>query len=116
MGASPFNDASTFLVRTLFDLYIFIVMLRFLLQLMRADFYNPISQFVVRVTRAPLQPLRQVLPGVRGIDTAPLVLMLVLGIVKIVLVTGIYGQVPPIATMLRFTFLPASSAWGVAAR
>ena len=100
MGASPFNDASTFLVRTLFDLYIFIVMLRFLLQLMRADFYNPISQFVVRVTRAPLQPLRQVLPGVRGIDTASLVLMLVLGVVKIVLVTGIYGQVPPVATML----------------
>ena len=68
MGASPFNDASTFLVRTLFDLYIFVVMLRFLLQLMRADFYNPISQFVVRATQAPLQPLRQVLPGVRGID------------------------------------------------
>ena len=100
MGASPFNDASTFLIRTLFDLYVFVVMLRFLLQLMRADFYNPISQFVVRATQAPLQPLRQVLPGVRGIDTASLVLMLVLGVVKIVLVTGIYGQMPALATML----------------
>ena len=100
MGSSPFNDASTFLVRTLFDLYMFVVMLRFLLQLMRADFYNPISQFVVRATQAPLQPLRKVLPGLSGVDVAALVLMLVLGVVKIVLVTGLYGQMPPFATML----------------
>ena len=100
MGASPFDDASTFLIRTLFDLYIFVVMLRFLLQLMRADFYNPISQFVVRATQGPLRPLRQVLPSVRGADTASLVLMIVLGFVKILLVTGIYGRVPPAAAML----------------
>lgn len=100
MGASPFDDASTFLIRTLFDLYIFVVMLRFLLQLTRADFYNPISQFVVRATRAPLHPLRQVLPSVRGVDGASLVLMLALGFLKILLVTGVYGRVPPVATML----------------
>ena len=100
MGASPFNDASSFLIRTLFDLYIFVVMLRFLLQLMRADFYNPISQFVIRATQGPLRPLRQVLPSVRGVDTASLVLMLILGILKILLVTGMYRQVPPFATML----------------
>ena len=100
MGASPFNDASIFLIRTLFDLYVFVVMLRFLLQLMRADFYNPISQFVIRATQGPLRPLRQVFPSVRGVDTASLVLMLILGVLKILLVTGMYGQVPPPATML----------------
>ena len=100
MGGSPFDDASTFLIRALFDLYIFVVMLRFLLQLMRADFYNPISQFVVRATQAPLRPLRQVLPRMHGVDTASLVLMLALGFVKIVLIAGIYGRVPPLAAML----------------
>ncbi len=100
MNASPFNDASTFLIRTLFDLCMFVVMLRFLLQLMRADFYNPISQFVVRATQAPLQPLRQVLPGIRGVDTASLALMLILGVVKILLVTGIHGRMPPLAAMV----------------
>ena len=100
MGSSPFDDASTFLIRTLCDLYVFVVMLRFLLQLMRADFYNPISQFVVRATQGPLRPLRQVLPSLRGIDLASLLLMLILEFLKILLVTGVYGHVPPVATML----------------
>ena len=100
MGTSPFNDASTFLIRTLFDLYIFLVMLRFLLQLMRADFYNPISQFIVRATQAPLRPLRKMLPSVPGIDTASLVLMLALEFLKLLLVSGFYRQVPPAVTML----------------
>ena len=100
MGASPFNDASTFLVRTLFDLYMIVVMLRFLLQLVRADFYNPISQFVIRATQAPLRPLRQVLPSVRGIDPASLALLLILGVLKLVLMTGVRGDMLPFATML----------------
>ena len=100
MGGAYLNDASTFLIRTLFDLYIFVVMLRFLLQLMRADFYNPISQFVVRATRAPLRPLRQVLPGLHGVDVASLVLMLALGFMKIFLLSGVYGSVPSAGAML----------------
>ena len=100
MGSSPLDDASTFLIRTLCDLYIFVVMLRFLLQLMRADFYNPISQFVIRATQGPLRPLRQVLPSLHGVDLASLLLMVVLGFLKYLLVTGVYGQVPPVATML----------------
>ena len=100
MGGSPFGDATSFLIRTLFDLYIFVVMLRFLLQLMRADFYNPISQFVVRATQPPLRPLRRMIPGLQGVDLASLVLMLVLGFVKLVLVAGVYGRAPSTGAML----------------
>ena len=100
MGPSPFDDASIFLIRTLFELYVFVVMLRFLLQLTRADFYNPISQFVVRATRVSLRPLQQVLPRVYNVDTAALVLMLALECVKILLLTGMYGHMPPLATTL----------------
>ena len=51
---SYFSDAALFLVDTILGIYILLVLLRFLLQLVRADFYNPISQFIVRVTNPPL--------------------------------------------------------------
>ena len=54
--------------------YLTIVLLRFMLQLARADFYNPISQFVVKATNPPLRPLRRFIPGWGGIDGAALVL------------------------------------------
>lgn len=54
--------------------YLTVVLLRFLLQLARADFYNPISQFVVKATNAPLRPLRRIVPGIGGVDGASLVL------------------------------------------
>jgi len=63
-----------FLIQTLGGLYAFVAMLRFLLQLTKADFYNPISQFVVKVTSPVLMPLRRFIPGYRGMDISSLVL------------------------------------------
>ncbi|MEP1706358.1 MAG: YggT family protein, partial [Marinobacter sp.] len=57
--------------------YLTIVLLRFLLQLARADFYNPISQFVVKATNPLLRPLRRFIPGWGGIDGAALVLAVI---------------------------------------
>ncbi len=83
MGGSVFIDAVTFLIRTLFALYIIAVALRFLLQWVRADFHNPISQFLVTVTNPPLRPLRRVIPGIAGKDLSSLVLMILLKAVQI---------------------------------
>jgi YggT family protein len=76
-----FSNAGLFLLNVIFGLYIFAVLLRFLLQLVRADFYNPIAQFLVTVTNPPLKPLRRVVPGLYGIDVASLVLLLALELV-----------------------------------
>jgi YggT family protein len=54
--------------------YLTIVLMRFLLQLARADFYNPISQFVVKATNPPLRPLRKIIPGLGALDGAALLL------------------------------------------
>ena len=54
--------------------YTTLVLLRFLLQWSRADFYNPISQFVVKATNPLLLPLRRIIPGLGGLDLASLVL------------------------------------------
>lgn len=80
-----------FLITTLFQLYIILVMLRFLLQWVRADFYNPFSQFIVKVTNPLLKPLRRFVPGIGGIDMASVVLMLLLQFISLALVLLIRG-------------------------
>lgn len=68
------NTAAIYVLQTLGSLYLLIVLLRFILQLVRADFYNPLSQFVVRATQPLLLPLRKVIPSLFGLDTASLIL------------------------------------------
>jgi YggT family protein len=74
------------------SIYITIVMVRFLLQLVRADFYNPLSQFIVKATNPLLLPLRKLIPGFFGVDMACLALALLLQILTIELLSSILGR------------------------
>ncbi|HEX22089.1 MAG TPA: YggT family protein [Chromatiales bacterium] len=91
MGGSYAGNAGIFLIQTLFGLYAGAVMLRFLLAMVRADFYNPVSQFLVKVTNPPLLPLRRIIPGVMGIDMASIVLLIVLQATKLLLIAAVQG-------------------------
>ena len=76
---SPYiSDAGLFLFDTILGFFVLIVMLRFLLQLTKADFYNPISQFIVKVSNPPLGPRRRIIPNVFGIDLAVIILLIAL--------------------------------------
>ena len=74
------------------SIYITIVVVRFLLQLVRADFYNPLSQFIVKATNPLILPLRKVIPGFFGIDMASLVLALALQILTIYVLLMLIGN------------------------
>lgn len=76
-----FSEIMVFVIETLGSLYLGAVILRLFLQLCRADFYNPISQAIVKVTNPLLIPLRRVVPGVFGIDIASIVLALALQVI-----------------------------------
>jgi len=92
MGSSYMTDPVIFIIDSVISLYILAVMLRFLLQWCRADFYNPISQFLVKVTHPPLKLLRRFVPAIGKIDTSSLVLMLVIQMVadlSILLLKGV---------------------------
>ena len=89
-----------FLIETLFDLYIIILMLRFLLQLVRADFYNPISQFIVKATAPVLKPARKVIPGFGGIDVATIVVIIAFIALKLWLISLISGFTPAVLALL----------------
>jgi YggT family protein len=94
-----------FLLVTLFDLYVMVVLLRFMLQLFRADFYNPVSQFVVTVTNPLLVPMRKVIPGVGGIDVSSLLLAFLVVLVKIFLLVALSGQSAGVGVVFAFGLL-----------
>lgn len=96
MSASYLLNPLVFLIQTLFGLYTAAVGLRFLLQWARADFYNPISQFLVKITSPLLRPLRRVIPGYGGLDLAALVLIWLLCALELALIALIAGVDRPL--------------------
>ncbi|HCN66338.1 MAG TPA: YggT family protein [Pseudomonas sp.] len=78
---SGLNGAAIFVIQTLGSLYLLIVLLRFILQLVRANFYNPLCQFTVRATQPLLKPMRRVIPSLFGLDMSSLVLAILVQMV-----------------------------------
>ena len=69
-----FGGFMNFVIMIVFGILIFMVMLRLIMQIVRADFYNPVGDFVMRLTSPLLKPFRRFIPGVFGIDMAAIVL------------------------------------------
>ena len=111
--------AVAFLIQTLFGFYILAVMLRFLLQCVRADFYNPLVQFLVRITNPPLLPLRRIVPGYRGLDLAAVVLAFLLQLIEVVLLNALsiqpigFGGLLLVAVLELIKLLINIYLWGV---
>ncbi|HJR32182.1 MAG TPA: YggT family protein [Pseudomonas sp.] len=68
------NTAAVYVLQTLGSLYLLIVLLRFVLQLVRANFYNPLCQFAVKATQPLLKPMRRIIPSLFGLDMSSLLL------------------------------------------
>ncbi|MCS4308652.1 YggT family protein [Rheinheimera pacifica] len=87
-------QAVLFLIDTAFSLYLMVMILRLWLQLVRADFYNPFSQFVVKATNPLVLPLRRVIPSLGRLDTATLLLAYSIMLVKLLVLQLIqFGQI-----------------------
>lgn len=91
MSGGYLAQAINFVLDTAFGLFIGAVMLRLLLQWVRADFYNPLSQAIVKLTNPLLRPLRRYIPALGRVDTASVVLMLVLQLINLWLAIAISG-------------------------
>lgn len=104
------NMAAVYVVQTLGSLYLLIVLLRFILQLVRADFYNPLSQFIVRATQPLLKPLRRVIPGFAGIDIASLVLAIIVQLILLAVIIMLMGAaLPPVLQLLVWSLVGVTS-------
>ena len=82
---APIQNALLYLLGIIFPMYIGAIMLRVIFQVCRVNFYNPIAQFIVKITNPALVPLRRLIPGFKGYDVAAIVLMIFLQIIYLIL-------------------------------
>ncbi|QQX81539.1 YggT family protein [Shewanella sp. KX20019] len=106
-------NAFSFLVSTVFDLYLMVVILRLWLQLARADFYNPFSQFIVKATHPIVGPLRRVIPSFGNFDSASFVLAITVVIVKFVLLSLMAGAAIDAPSILLVSLVSVFKEAGV---
>ena len=99
MSTQYWSAPLIFLIDTLFSLYIFGLLLRFLFQWSGADYQNPLSQFLIRMTHPPLSLLRRFIPAMGRVDTAAIVLMLLLQIIEGFLIFLIQGGIPSFSVL-----------------
>src|SRR3990167_5411884 len=92
--------AGLFLIKTLFGLYIFIMMMRIILQWVGANVSNPLVQLVAKLTNPPLKIFRKIFPVIHGFDIAAFLLLLILEWLKIILLTLITTNGLPIVSGL----------------
>lgn len=93
------RDSLFFLIRVLSHLYLLLFLLRFIMQWIRADFYNPLAQFIVRATNPLVVPARRLIPASSGIDLPTLVLLVLLEVIVTWLL--LYVASAP-ATLIQF--------------
>ena len=117
MASGYLSSPFIFLIQVIFGAYALIVMLRFLFQLLRVDFHNPLSQFVVTITSPLLRPMRKFIPGIAGMDIASLILAWLVKSVELLLVMLLSGNgivmaaflwaVPALVSLLFTLFIAA---------
>ncbi|MCG7561760.1 MULTISPECIES: YggT family protein [Pseudoalteromonas] len=107
-------NAMHFLVGIIFDLFLMVVLLRFWLQLVKADFYNPLSQAVIKATSFAVNPLRKLIPGLGGLDLASLVVALLVGFAKVsVLMLMLGGYWDPMGAAIDGALTVAKEAFSL---
>jgi len=97
---SYLSNTALFLIDAVLGFYILIVMFRFLLQMTRADFYNPLSQFVRRASDPALRPLRRIIPGYSGVDLASILLLMALESLRLALLSLFMGHAPNLSGLI----------------
>lgn len=104
MGNSYMSDPAIFLIDTIASLYILAIVLRFLFQWTRVDFYNPISQFLVKITHPPLKIFRRFIPSIGKIDTSSIVLALILQMLADFSILMLKGVMVSISALIILSF------------
>lgn len=92
---NPFNHTGLFLIQSLFDLYIFILLLRVVLQWVHTDPRNPLFVLVAKLTNPPLKPICRIIPRLYGVDLAAIVLLLGLEAIKIAFLVWLQVNTTP---------------------
>lgn len=92
--SNALSTAGLFLINTLFDLYLLVLMLRLILCWVGANYFNPLSQIVIKLTQPLIAPIRRRIPNIKNLETSTLIVILVLEIIKYILIGLIATGMP----------------------
>lgn len=98
-------DPLLLIIRTIGEIFAFIAILRFLLQTMNVDYYNPISQAVVKFTQPPLMPLQRIIPKLGRIDVSPLILAFIIKLATLFILVAITSSPLSMAMIIMLSFV-----------
>jgi YggT family protein len=99
------RDSLFFLIRVLSHLYLLFFLLRFIMQWVRADFYNPLAQFIVRATNPLVIPARRIIPATATVDVPTLVVLLILQIAATWLLLTVASVPTDLLQLVEFALL-----------
>lgn len=89
--SSHFSEAGIFLVKALFELYLLILMVRLILAYVQANYFNPVTRFIVTLTQPLVAPVRRIIPNYRRIEFSTLLLIIIIELIKISLLFALIG-------------------------
>ena len=84
-------QAINFLVDFILEALVIVLILRIWLQLVKADFYSPLSQFIVKVSNPMVLPCRRYIPSIGSLDTTTLLLAYIFSSLKFIILPLING-------------------------
>jgi len=99
------KPAIIFIISTIAQLYLLVMLLRFWLPWLRADFRNPIAQGILRLTSPLVIPVRRVIPPIGRLDTATIVVAFAVQYLTVLIVLTINGVPANIAPVALTTFV-----------
>jgi YggT family protein len=109
MGAM--TEIGHLLVHTFFSLVMFVFLMRMILQLSKADFYNPISQFIVKYTNPVVLPMRRFVPSVGPVDTTSLLLAFLVQVLAIIVLFLMNGVMVPVGSLVTWALIGVLSTF-----
>ena len=93
-------DALVYIVSTLLSLYMYVLLLRFIMQVVRANFRNPLAQAIVKLTNPLILPLRRILPPAGRIDTASIVAIVLYAMITAAILWSLRGGFALVSPLL----------------
>jgi len=102
-----FTNAGLFLVKTLFELYLFVLMIRLILAYAQANYFNPIVSLIIKITQPLVAPLRRVIPNYRRIEISTVLLIIIFELIKLSLLFLLTRGMPSLFMLLSFAFFEA---------
>src|SRR5438445_4774452 len=96
-----FSNAGLFLIKSVFELYLFVLMVRLILAYAHANYFNPVTRLIVNLTQPLVAPIRRIIPNYRRIEFSTLVLIILLELIKVSLLFALDTGLPDILTLVQ---------------